>query len=433
MRVFAGLVLITGIAITGFVGVSERNGGPLPMQFGLDLAGGTHLVYRADTSEVIGQEKEEALSALREVIERRTNLFGVAEPLVQIERSSFVAAQEEDRLIVELPGVTDISEAVRIIGETPLLEFRIQNPNAGEAADITEQFTSIGLTGRFIQDAELTFASGQNGGFTNEPIVLVNFNAEGSQIFEDITRENIGRQLAIFLDGEVISAPVIRETISGGTAQISGGFSPEEARDLVRDLNFGALPLPIELISTQSIGPSLGKAILEEGIVAGIAGLILIMMFMVVWYRVPGIIASVALVFYIALMLLVMKLVPITLTAAGIAGLILSLGMAVDANVLIFERMKEELKSGKGLRESVRDGFSRAWLPIRDGNISSLIAAIILFWFGSSIIEGFALVFALGVLLSMLSAITVTRIVLLALAPETGEKVKGLFSSGLKL
>lgn len=432
MRFLAVLILFSGIAITGFVGVSERNGDPLPLQFGLDLAGGTHLVYRADTSEVVGQEKEEALSALREVIERRTNLFGVSEPLVQIEQSSFVAATQEDRLIVELPGVTDISEAVRIIGETPLLEFRIQNPNAGEVASVDEQFTSIGLTGRFIRDAELTFASGQNGGFSNEPIVLVNFNAEGSQIFADITRENVGRQLAIFLDGELISAPVIRETINGGTAQISGGFTPEEARDLVRDLNFGALPLPIELISTQSIGPSLGQAILEEGVVAGLAGLVLIMIFMIVWYRVPGIIASVALVFYIALMLLVMKLIPITLTAAGIAGLILSLGMAVDANVLIFERMKEEFKVGKGLRAAVKDGFARAWLPIRDGNISSLIAAIILFWFGTSIIEGFALVFALGVLLSMFSAITVTRVVLLALVPETGERVRGLFSSGLK-
>lgn len=432
MRVLAAFILIIGILLTGFVVVSERDGGPLPLQFGLDLAGGTHLLYRADTSEVAPEEREESLAALRDVIERRTNLFGVAEPLVQIEQSSFVAEVREDRLIVELPGVTDIDEAIRIIGETPLLEFRIQDPNASETATPFEQFVSVGLTGRFITDAELAFASGQQG-FSNEPLVLVNFNQEGAELFETVTRENVGRQLAIFLDGEVISAPVIREAISGGTAQISGGFTPEEARDLARDLNFGALPVPIELISTQSIGPSLGKVILEDGVRAGAIGLILIMVFMVLWYRLPGFIASIALIFYTALLLLVMKLIPITLTAAGIAGIILSLGMAVDANVLIFERMKEELLNGKNIKDAIKDGFSRAWLPIRDGNISSLLAAVILFWLGTSIVEGFALVFALGVLLSMFSAITVTRILLLAIAPkEDGKVSRALFGNGIK-
>ncbi|XKT75395.1 MAG: protein translocase subunit SecD [Patescibacteria group bacterium UBA2103] len=433
-RVLAALMLIAGISASVFVFMSERDGGPLPLSFGLDLAGGTHLVYKADTSDLAEVERKESLVSLREVIERRTNLFGVAEPLVQIEESSFVATEREDRLIVELPGVTDLSEAVRVIGETPLLEFRIEDETKILEELPEDRYAAIGLTGRFVQSAELVFAGGTQGGLSNEPIVLVHFNQEGADLFEDVTRENVGKQLAIFLDGTVISAPVIREAIAGGTAQIAGGFTPEEARSLVRDLNFGALPVPIELISTQSIGPSLGHAILEDGALAGGFGLLIIGIFMVAWYRLPGLVASLALIFYIAFMLLVMKLIPITLTAAGIAGLILSLGMAVDANVLIFERMGEELKKGKGVRESLRDGFSRAWLPIRDGNISSLIAAVILFWFGTSIIEGFALVFALGVLLSMFSAITITRLVLLAIAPEEGGKVsRFLFSSGIKL
>lgn len=433
-RVLAALIILAGISASAFVYISERDGGPLPLSFGLDLAGGTHLLYKADTNNLSEIERKESLVSLREVIERRTNLFGVAEPLVQIEESSFVAAEREDRLIVELPGVTDLSEAVRIIGETPLLEFRIEDEAKILEALPEDRYASVGLTGRFIQSAELVFAGGTQGGLSNEPIVLVHFNQEGADLFEDVTRENVGKQLAIFLDGSVISAPVIREAIAGGTAQISGGFTPEEARSLVRDLNFGALPVPIELISTQSIGPSLGQAILEDGVLAGAFGLLLIGIFMVVWYRLPGVIAFMALIFYIAFMLLIMKLIPITLTAAGIAGLILSLGMAVDANVLIFERMKEEIENGKGIKDAVRNGFARAWLPIRDGNISSLIAAVILFWFGTSIIEGFALVFALGVLLSMFSAITVTRLVLLAIAPKEGGKAsRFLFSSGITL
>lgn len=435
-RIFGVIILITGLLLSGFVYVSEKNGGPFPLAFGLDLAGGTHLIYNADTADLDERERKESLITLREVIERRTNLFGVAEPLVQIEESSFVAETREDRLIVELPGVTNLSEAVRIIGETPLLEFRIEDENAAFDALEEDRYISVGLTGRFIQSAELTFGGGggHSGGISNDPVVLVNFNTEGSELFEQLTRDNTGRQLAIVLDGVIVSAPVIREVISGGTASISGGFTPEEARDLVRDLNFGALPIPIELISTQAIGPSLGKAILQDGALAGAFGLMIIIIFMIVWYRLPGVVASFSLVFYIALMILVMKLLPITLTAAGIAGLILSLGMAVDANVLIFERLKEELEAGKGVQDAVREGFARAWLPIRDGNISSLIAAVILFWFGTSIIEGFALVFALGVLLSMFSAITITRVFLLALAPKgVGKVSRALFGSGIKL
>lgn len=430
-KLIAAAVVTLGVLLALFVGWSEQRGGPFPLSLGLDLAGGTHLVYEADTSAIPEIEREASLTSLREVIERRSNLFGVAEPLVQIESSSFVAGEAQDRLIVELPGVTDLEEAIRIIGETPLLAFELATSTAtttGPAA-----FVETGLTGRFVDDAELVFGS-HTGAGANEPIVLVNFNSEGATRFQEITAANVGTQLGIFLDGELISAPVIREAIGGGTAQISGGFTPEEARTLVRDLNFGALPVPIELLSTQSIGPALGKAILEDGVVAGIVGIGIVMLFMIVWYRLPGVIAAFALLFYVALMLAIIKLVPITLTAAGIGGLILSLGMAVDANVLIFERMREELAAGKGIREAARDGFARAWLPIRDGNISSLLAALILFWFGTSLIEGFALVFALGVLVSMLSAVMVTRALLIAIAPKEGRGVvRKLFGSGISL
>ena len=229
----------------------------------------------------------------------------------------------------------------------------------------------------------------------------------------------------------VISAPVIREPIAGGTATISGGFTPDEARLLVRDLNFGALPLPIELISTQTIGASIGEVALQRGVTAGMYGLLFVALFLLLWYRLPGLVAVVALGIYIAIMLSIFKIIPVTLTAAGIAGFILTIGMAVDANILIFERMKEELKIGKDTQEAVKDGFARAWLDIRDGNISSIITAIILFWFGTSLVKGFALVFGIGIIASMLTAITVTRTFLYALGKyENKGFVKALFGRG---
>jgi protein-export membrane protein SecD len=246
-------------------------------------------------------------------------------------------------------------------------------------------------------------------------------------LFEDITRENVGEQLAIFLDGEVISSPSINEVITGGDAVISGNFTPETARDLVQNLNFGALPVPITLASTQTIGASLGAEILDKGIYAGVIGLSIVIVFMLLWYRLPGAIAGIALLVYLASMLALFKLIPVTLTAAGLAGLILSLGMAVDANVLVFERMKEEYRDGKTSREAAREGFSRAWNAIRDGNITSILSAVILFWFGTSIVKGFALVFGLGVLISMITAISVTRTLLLAL-PDMSK----LYGSGVR-
>ena len=430
-----GLLIACG-AVAFFVYKSEHVGSAYAFRLGLDLRPGSHLVYKADTSALAGADVTSSLDSLRDVIERRVNLFGVAEPLVQVERGG-VFGQGEHRLIVELPGVTDVSQAVAMIGETPSLEFRLvkqgmentlQNPDG--SLNI-QAFEAPALTGKHLKRAAVEFG-GQSSltSSVNEPMVRVDFDTEGSQIFEQTTRDNVGRAMGIFLDGELQSAPIIREQISGGSATISGSFTAEQAKMLARNLNFGALPVPIELKSTQSIGATLGEKALAAGIEAGLIGLILVALFMLVWYRLPGLIAVVALASYVAIMLALFKLIPVTLTAAGIAGFILSIGLAVDANVLIFERMKEELRLGKSIRDAIREGFSRAWTSIWDSNVAHIIAGVILFWFGTSLIKGFALVFVLGVIVSMFSAITISRTLLLALPLGGGKISRFLMGTG---
>ena len=439
------LVILVAAAGVGYFSYSSEINEESRFQFklGLDLAGGTHLVYKADTSELPASDVSTSMDTLRDVIERRTNLFGVSEPMVQIEKSSvFAGGEREQRLIVELPGVTDISEAVRIIGETPLLEFRLVNQDVeplAEGEELTQEifdamFTSTDLTGRYLDRAALEFGQGGTSGHVqNEPIVRLDFNRDGGDLFASITKENVGRTLAIFLGGDLKSAPVINEEITGGSAIVSGGFTPQEARDLVRNLNLGALPVPIELISTQTIGASLGKDALDKGVQAGMFGLIAVAIFLLVWYRLPGLVAVISLTVYIIIMLALFKLIPVTLTAAGLAGFLLSIGMAVDANVLIFERMREELKAGSDTESSTHNGFKRAWLSIRDGNISSIITAIILFWFGTSLVKGFALTFGIGIIISMFTAITVSRTFLYAFGKlENRGVIKFLFGSGIK-
>jgi len=253
-------------------------------------------------------------------------------------------------------------------------------------------------------------------------------------LFADITRENKEEQLAIFLDGKIISSPVIREEITGGTATISGGFTVDEAKELAQNLSFGALPLPIELQSTQTIDATLGAGVLAQSWKAGLVGFAIISFFMIAWYRVAGLVASIALAFYVVVSLSLFIFVPVTLTAAGLAGFVLSLGMAVDANVLIFERMKEEYRSGKSSREAAIEGFRRAWSAIKDSNVTGLLSAAIMFWFGTSLIKGFALVLGLGILTSMLSAIVFTRTLLIVL-PNVKRTDSGiwsyLFSAGI--
>ncbi|MBF0312385.1 MAG: protein translocase subunit SecD [Oligoflexia bacterium] len=402
-------------------------------KLGLDLKGGTHLVYEADTTKV--ENVSDAMSALRDVIERRVNLFGVSEPIVQIEEGGVLGVGSSHRLVVELPGVTDVNEAVKQIGQTPTLDFRLVKEFPGLTEEeigqktIGEVFIPTGLDGRYLKTSQVDFDP-----TTGKPVVILNFNSEGSDLFAKITRENINKVLAIFLDGMPISTPVIRDEITGGKATISGNFDIKEAKLLVRNLNYGALPVPITLVSTQTIGATLGEEATSAGVKAGAVSFLIIGLFLILWYRLPGFLATIALAIYVVINLALFKLIPVTLTATGIAGFILSLGMAVDANILIFERMKEELKKGKGLGEAVKEGFDRAWLSIRDSNLSSIITAIILYMFASTnVIRGFALVFGIGVLASMFTALTASRTLLYAMRfKEESRLSKFLFSCGIK-
>lgn len=460
IRIFrAVLVLAVTGAIAWFVyGNTVNEDAKFPFKFGLDLAGGSQLTYSADVSKITPEEVPELMEVLRQVIENRINVFGVSEPNVQVEKGSIVSGEVAHRLIVELPGVTNVDEAIANIGKTPLLEFKLINEDAlaarqsaeafvasssannsgaiisnvtidGKSAEDINPFEDTGLTGRYLSSSKLEFTGGASGQLANEPVVSIVFNEEGAELFRKITAENTGHSLAIFLDGEMISAPRINEAISGGKAIISGGFTPDEAKALAQNLSFGALPVPIELASTQTIGGALGEEALEAGVYAGVVGFIFLSIFMILWYRVPGIVAVVALVIYVVLMLALFQLIPVVITAAGIAGLILSVGLAVDANILIAERIKEELIAGKDLNEAITEGFARAWLAIRDSNVTHIMAAVVLFWFGTSLIKGFALVFGLGVVVSMLSAITISRTLLLALPINTSSKI-GRFVMG---
>jgi protein-export membrane protein SecD len=452
------------IAYLGFFVYQSATAGEsarFPFKLGLDLAGGSHLVYEADVSAANPADVPELMGVLRAVIEDRINLFGVSEPVVRVEQSSFVTDEVSHRLVVELPGVTDVSAAVAEIGRTPLLEFKlvdreamaaIESANAlattstssgavignvrinGEAVEDINPYLDTGLTGRYLESASVEFAGAQSGQLANEPLVNIRFNSEGADLFASITREHVGEQLAIFLDGELLSAPTINEAIVGGTAQISGGFTADEARALAENLNFGALPIPITLASTQTIDATLGAGVVQDSVVAGIIGLVAVSVFMVAWYRVPGVVAVIALIAYLLITLVIFLLVPVTLTAAGLAGLVLSLGMAVDGNVLVFERMKEEWRAGRTSREAARIGFARAWTAIFDGNVTALLSAVVLFWFGTPLIKGFALVLGIGTIISMLSAMTLTRTLLMVL-PETRRDAAGflpyLFGTGL--
>jgi preprotein translocase subunit SecD len=524
---FVGVLFLSALAaiLVYPSGPDLRVGGwfkEVKVHLGLDLQGGTSLLYRADVSQIATEERAGALEGVRDVIERRINAFGVAEPNIQTVRSG-----DDWRVLVELPGVTDITEAINRIGATPLLEFKkeappkefteeeiaairernaqvktraeelLQRALAGEdfselakansedpgsaesGGDLGEfgrdqmvaefdqavfdqapvgavypelvetsfgyhiilvedrhevdteatepelvararhillqkesetpiqlgpNYEDTGLTGEQLDRADVTFDPN-----TGLPTVSLAFNNEGSELFAQITRENIGKSIAIYLDGEIISAPVVQQEITAGEAVITGDFTLDEARELAQRLNAGALPVPIELESQQNIGPSLGQASIERSIFAGLVGIVLLAFFMIVYYRLPGVFATVALAIYFLLVLAVFKLWPVTLSLAGIAGFILSIGIAVDANVLIFERFKEELRRGKAVGQAIDDGFRRAWSSIRDGNLSSLITCLILYWFGSSLIRGFAITLAIGIVVSMFSAITITR------------------------
>ncbi|MEY2640666.1 MAG: hypothetical protein RL150_59 [Candidatus Parcubacteria bacterium] len=444
VRIAAFAVLIVGLLVGYFVYSTERAGeeSRFPFSYGLDLDGGTRLVYRADVSQLAGTDVEGAMETLRQTIERRVNLFGVSEAIVTTETGSvFGATEDGQRLSVELPGITDVSQATDLIGKTPLLEFRLgtdetqgklllaQTASTTDSAraQIYNAYEHTGLTGGQLKRASVVFGSQMSA----SPQVLLQFDGAGADLFGDLTAKNIGKEMAIFLDGNLLSAPVIQTEILGGEATITGNFTAVEARDLVENLNFGALPVPIELIETSSVGPSLGRVTLVEGVYAMMIAFSIVSLFMIVWYRLPGVVAVVSLAMYAAITFALFKLIPVTLTASGLAGFILSLGMAVDANVLIFERILDERKRGVALKDAITTGFSRAWPAIRDGNITSILAAVIMYWMSSAaVVKGFSLVFLLGVLTSMLSAIVVSRTFLMLFTNLSPRAERLLFGVG---
>ena len=365
-----------------------------PTKLGLDLVGGSRLILEAETTETVAKITPEVMSRLQVAIEQRVNKLGVAETVVQ--------KVGEKRLLIEIPNVTDLKEAKAFIGETAQLEFKKE----GKAQDGSPIWISTGLTGRDLAKSLLTTDA------TGQWVVSLEFNAEGGKKFADLTKELVGKPMAIFFDGDLISAPRVNEAIYGGKAQISGGdsgFAYEEAERMVNLLNAGALPVPAKIVEENTVGPTLGADSVAKSKKAGMIGLSFVMIFMLLYYRAPGVIADIALVIYGLILFALFKTIPVTLTLAGIAGFILSVGMAVDANILIFERTKEELRAGRNLFTAINSGFDRAFTSIFDSNMTTIITCTILYLLGTSVVKGFALTLALGVIVSMFSAITVTK------------------------
>lgn len=376
----------------------------LELKQGLDLQGGVQVVLEAEMGDIAAVERGTALEAARSVIERRVNFLGVAEPVIQTAEFG-----DKHRIVVELPGVSDTQTAIALIGQTARLDFREQDPEATPSGQFG--FLGTGLTGKDLKKAAVTFEPN-----TNAPQIALAFTAEGAKKFEEITKRNVGQPLAIFLDDQVISAPRVNEVITGGEAVISGQFTLEEAKNMAIQLNAGALPVPVKVIEQRNIGPSLGQEAVRRSIVAGLIGLFLVVFFMTAYYRRLGFLASLGLLVYGLITLALYKLIPVTLTLAGVAGFLLSVGMAVDANILIFERIKEERCWGKLPKAAMELGFGRAWDSIRDANVCTLITCFILFnplnWNflnASGMVRGFALTLGLGIFISLFTGIVVTR------------------------
>ncbi len=408
--------LVASLAVLGF---SLWSALPLnkKINLGLDLKGGMHLVMKVDTRDIPASDKDDVVERAVEVIRNRIDEFGVKEPSI--------IRQGSDEIVLQLPGVTDRKRALSIVGRTALLEFKlvVDDPKllskalAGE--EIPPEYEVLYdndgnaflvekkalLTGDAINKAYVSFDS------YNRPVVSLELTSEGGKAFADITGRHVGERLAIILDNKVQSAPEIRQKITGGRAMITGRFTPEEANDLALVLRVGALPAPMEVVEERTVGPLLGQDSIKKGILSALIGAALVFLFMIFYYRLSGFIADLALIFNVLIILGGLGLFHATLTLPGIAGIILTLGMAVDANVLINERIKEELRSGNPIRTAVRAGYERAFLTIVDSNVTTLIAALMLFQFGTGPIKGFAVTLSIGIIASMFTAIVFTRLI----------------------
>jgi preprotein translocase subunit SecD len=408
------ILVLFGSALWIITPIDSERFGRNGMQLGLDLKGGSHLVYEADLSKKDPSLTDaDAMSAVITKIERRVNEYGVTEPLIQ--------QLGTDRILVQLPGVRDINEAIKLIGATAQLDFREQKlgtdgkPVVNDKGEvewiIAKAKGSDGqekeLTGKYLKPNSQVVI----GQTKNDPEVAFEWNSEGAVLFKQITEKNIQKPLGIFLDNKLISAPTVQSVIED--RGVITGVTINDAKTLSIQLNSGSLDVPLAIIQRSDIDATLGADSLQKSLIAGLIGLVLVVLFMITYYRVPGVVASISLLIYGVLVLAVFKLIPVVLTLPGLAGFIVSLGMAVDANVLIFERMKEELRSGKSLGASLDSGFSRAWSAIRDSNVTTFIACGVLYWLGGTLgafmVRGFAITLFIGVLLSMFTAITVSR------------------------
>ncbi|MCD8485161.1 protein translocase subunit SecD [Candidatus Woesebacteria bacterium] len=397
----------------------------VPLQYGLDIQGGTQVTLEVDMSSIPEADRETALTSAVEVIRRRVDLYGVAETNIRT-----AVFQDQYRIVVELPGIDQPETALQLIGQTAQLQFQeFQYEESTSSADLESEEATPSVTGQFVATGlggdQLSRATVQFSPQTGEPVVNLEFSAEGADLFAEITERNLNQPLAIALDDQIITAPIVNQAIYGGQAQISGQFSVEEAETLATQLNAGALPVPIEIVEQTTIGPTLGQTSLEKSVFAGMVGLVLVAFFMIFLYGWSGFLAVIGLLAYGIITLALYKLIPVTLTLPGVAGLMLSIGMAVDANILTFERMKEELRANKPWNRVIKDGFGRSWDSIKDANLATLSICFILFnpfeWgflHTSGPVRGFALTLALGIGVGLFTGVFFSRILLqLFLAP----------------
>lgn len=380
-------------------------------KLGLDLKGGSRLVFEADMRNIKAEDREDALLSARDIIERRVNYFGVSEPNVQTVK----AGNDFFRINVELPGIENTQDAITMIGQTAMLDFREEATSDAKIASQSSVFERLtqrtGLTGKYIKKSSVQFDSN-----TGKPTVGLEFNSEGALLFEEVTRRNVGKPVGIFLDEFILSAPTVDEVIVGGKAEINGNFTVDEAKKLSIAINSGSLPIPVKLVEQRNIGATMGDEQVRKSLMAGIVGLSAVILFMIFYYGRLGFIASLALFIYALISLAIFRAIPVVMTLSGIAGFILSIGMAVDSNILIFERIKEERRKGKDFDIAVRLGFGRAIEAIKDANLTTLLVAFILFnpmnWdflpqFG--LIKGFALTLAIGVGTSLFTGVVITK------------------------